>query len=72
MAAAIRVGIGIGPMIATTIPDGCRALDQTADLPTPVRISIGLYARAGAPEEARYLTDFVGRQTGLGAEVGRV
>src|SRR3954471_3092851 len=72
MAAAIRVGIGIGPMIAATIPDGCRALDQTVDLPVPVRINIGLYARAGAPEEARYLTDFIGRQTELGTEAGRV
>jgi DNA-binding transcriptional LysR family regulator len=66
MAAAIRVGIGIGPMIAATIPDGCRALDQTPGLPAPVRISIGLYARAGAPDEARYLVDFIGRQAGFG------
>jgi hypothetical protein len=72
MAAAIRVGIGIGPMIAATIPDGCRALDQTADFPGPVRVNIGLYVRAGAPEEARYLADFIGRHTDLGNSDGRV
>lgn len=72
MAAAIRVGIGIGPMVAATIPDGCRALDQTVDLPAPVRINIGLYAREAASEEARYLTGFIGRQTGLSTDTERV
>lgn len=72
MAAAVRVGIGIGPMLAATIPDGCRALDQTSDLPAPVGINIGLYTRAGAPEEARYLADFIGRHIGLVGPGGHV
>jgi len=67
MATAVRVGIGIGPMIAATIPNGCRALDRAADLPAPVRIGIGLYMPARVPEEARYLADFVGRQSNLGS-----
>jgi DNA-binding transcriptional LysR family regulator len=71
MAAAVRVGLGIGPMIAATIPGGCRVLDRAADLPEPVSIDIGLYARAGAPEEARYLADFIGRQRDLDGRDGR-
>jgi DNA-binding transcriptional LysR family regulator len=67
MATAVRVGIGIGPMIAATIPNGCRALDRAADLPAPVRIGIGLYMPARVPEEARYLADFIGRQSNLGS-----
>jgi len=66
MATAVHVGIGIGPMIAATIPNGCRALDRTTDLPEPVGIiTIGLYARTDAPEEARYLAQFIGRQSDL-------
>jgi DNA-binding transcriptional LysR family regulator len=66
MATAIRVGIGIGPMIAATLPEGCRALDRSSDLPGPIRIDIGFYARSGASEEARYLADFISRQSVLG------
>lgn len=66
MATAVRVGIGIGPMIASTIPEGCRVLDRSADLPPPVRVEIGLYARSGAGEETRYLADFIARQADLG------
>jgi hypothetical protein len=54
-------------MIAATIPSGCRALDRAVDLPGPVRIAIGLYMPARAPEEARYLADFIGRQSNLGS-----
>jgi DNA-binding transcriptional LysR family regulator len=61
MATAVRVGVGIGPMIASTIPEGCQALDRDENFPTPVQISIGLYARAQAPDEAQYLAQFVGR-----------
>lgn len=66
MATAIRVGIGIGPMIAATLPDGCRSLDRTSDLPGPIRIDIGFYARPDVSEEARYLVDFISRQSILG------
>ena len=45
---------------------------SASDLPAPVRIDIGLYARAGAPEEARYLADFIGRHTDLVEPGGRV
>jgi DNA-binding transcriptional LysR family regulator len=65
MATAVRVGIGIGPMIAATIPEDCRILDHVAGLPEPVEISIGLYSRTGAPTEASYLTDFISRQSDL-------
>jgi DNA-binding transcriptional LysR family regulator len=61
MATAVRVGVGIGPMIASTIPEGCRSLDRGADFPGPVQISIGLYVRAQAPEEAQFLAEFVRR-----------
>ena len=66
MATAVRVGIGIGPMIEATIPDDCRVLDRGADMPGPARIDIGLYARSGAPEESRYLVNFILRQVELG------
>ncbi len=66
MATAVRVGIGIGPMIADTIPEGCRALDRSSDLPGPIRIDIGFYARSGVTEEKRYLADFISRQSVLG------
>ena len=65
MATAVRVGIGIGPMIADTIPPGCRVLDGSSDLPGPVRIDIGLYARASATEEKHYLAEFISRQAVL-------
>jgi DNA-binding transcriptional LysR family regulator len=65
MLTAVRVGIGIGPMIAATIPEDCRALDRAADLPPPVRVGIGLYARSGEPDEARHLVDFIIRQADL-------
>jgi DNA-binding transcriptional LysR family regulator len=61
MATAVRVGVGIGPMIASTIPEGCQALERDENFPAPVQISIGLYARAQAPGEAQYLAQFVGR-----------
>ncbi|MGO4668794.1 LysR substrate-binding domain-containing protein [Bosea sp. 2YAB26] len=65
MATAVRVGIGIGPMIAATIPEDCRVLDHAAGLPEPVEVSIGLYSRTGAPGEARYLSDFIAQQSDL-------
>jgi DNA-binding transcriptional LysR family regulator len=65
MATAVRVGIGIGPMIAATIPEGCRVLDHASDLPRPIRIDIGFYARSDGSEETRYLVDFISRQSVL-------
>ena len=65
MATAVRVGIGVGPMIADTRPEGCRALDRSSDLPAPIRIDIGFYARSGVSEETRYLVDFISRHTDL-------
>ena len=65
MAAAVQVGIGIGPMIAATIPPGCRSLDRAPDLPVPVDIDIGLYTRADAPAPARYLAEFIARTQDL-------
>ena len=65
MATAIRVGIGIGPMIAATIPEGCRALDRSADLPPPIRIDIGFYERSDVSEETRHLADFISRHSEL-------
>ena len=65
MATAIRVGIGIGPMIAATIPEGCRALDRSADLPPPIRIDIGSYERSNVSEETRHLADFISRHSEL-------
>jgi len=61
MAAAVQVGIGVGPMVAATIPAGCRSLDRAPDLPAPVNIEIGLYARTEAPAPARYLAEFIVR-----------
>ena len=66
MATAIRVGIGIGPMIAATLPEGCRLIDRSSDLPSPIRIDIGFYAQPNVSEETRYLVDFISRQTVLG------
>lgn len=62
MATAVRVGIGVGPMIVDTLPEGCRILDQASDLPAPIRIDIGFYARSDVSDEARYLADFIARQ----------
>lgn len=67
MATAVRVGIGVGPMIADTLPEGCRTLDQASDLPGPIRIDIGFYARSGASEGAKYLADFIARHSFLPA-----
>lgn len=64
MATAVQVGIGIGPMISATIPPGCRVLGGTPEFPNPIQIGIGLYARAGASEEATYLADFMTRMPG--------
>lgn len=64
MATAVQVGIGIGPMISATIPPGCRVLAATPEFPNPIQIGIGLYARAGASEEATYLADFMTRMPG--------
>ena len=64
MATAVQVGIGIGPMMAATIPPGCRALDLSSTLPEPVQLDIGLYLRTGSPEQARHLADFVQRASG--------
>ena len=73
MATAVQVGIGIGPMMAATIPQGCRELGRADDLPAPLHVDIGLYVRTSAPEQARYLAEFVSRTPGrLFAERGRV
>jgi DNA-binding transcriptional LysR family regulator len=65
MATAVRVGIGVGPMLEATIPEGCRALDKAADLPGAVRIEIGFYAQSEASEGVRYLVEFVSRHTAM-------
>lgn len=67
MATAVRVGIGIGPMISATIPDGCRALDRSTDLPGPVRIEIGFYSQAEVSEGARHLAEFIARHSSVTA-----
>lgn len=61
-ATAVRVGIGIAPMITATIPEGCRPLDRSSDLPAAVRIEIGFYAQSDLSEGARYLVEFISRQ----------
>lgn len=65
VATAVRVGIGIAPMIAATIPDGCRALDISPGLPTPIRIEIGFYAQSDLSEGGRYLVEFISRHVAL-------
>ncbi|MGO7029336.1 LysR family transcriptional regulator [Rhizobium ruizarguesonis] len=65
MATAVRVGIGVAPMMLNTKPEGCRTLDRSADLPGPVRIEIGLYAQSETAEGARYLVDFISRHTAI-------
>ncbi|MBW9114688.1 LysR family transcriptional regulator [Rhizobium cauense] len=65
MATAVRVGIGVGPMLEATIPEGCRALDKAADLPGAVRIEIGFYAQSETSEGVRYLVEFVSRHTAM-------
>lgn len=65
VAAAVRVGVGIAPMIANTQPEGCRTLDKSSDLPGPVRIEIGLYNQPDMAEGARYLVDFITRHAAM-------
>lgn len=65
MATAVRVGIGIGPMIASTQPEGCRTLDKSSDLPGPIRIEIGLYNQPEIAEGARYLVEFIARHAAM-------
>lgn len=65
VATAVRVGIGIAPMIANTQPDGCRTLDKSSDLPAPVRIEIGLYSQPEIAEGARYLVEFIARHAAM-------
>lgn len=65
MATAVRVGIGIGPMIASTQPEGCRTLDKSSDLPAPIRIEIGLYNKPEIAEGARYLIEFIARHAAM-------
>ena len=65
MATAVRVGIGIGPMIAATVPGDCRILERAPGLPPPVAIEVGLYAHSQASDESHYLTDFIARQADL-------
>jgi DNA-binding transcriptional LysR family regulator len=66
MATAVRVGVGVGPMIAATIPESCRPLDANEGAPGPVQISIGLYVRAQAPSPAQFLADFISRRSQAG------
>ncbi|MDQ0391616.1 LysR substrate-binding domain-containing protein [Labrys monachus] len=66
MVTAVRVGIGIGPMICDTIPEDCRILDRAAGLPVPVRIDVGLYAQSAASAEADYLARFIARYSRRG------
>lgn len=61
MVTAVRVGIGIGPMLAATVPEDCRVLDAGPEVPGPVEIRIGLYCRTGASVEGRYLAGFIAR-----------
>ena len=61
MATAVQVGIGIGPMLAATIPPGCRAFGSADNHPESLHVDIGLYARTSAPEPARYLANFITR-----------
>ena len=68
MATAVRVGVGVGPMIGSTIPDNCRALEPGEGVPGPVQVSIGLYVRAQAPAQARLLADFVSLRSQAGPE----
>jgi hypothetical protein len=63
---AAAVGIGIGPMLVATIPDDCRAWIRHRTCPLPSGLMSGSTPeRGGAPEEARYLADFIGRDTDL-------
>ena len=61
MSTAVQVGIGIGPMFASTVPAGCRRIDQSSDFPEAIDIEIGMYLRSDAPEEAHYIADLVCR-----------
>jgi DNA-binding transcriptional LysR family regulator len=62
MATAVRAGMGIGPMLTTTIPGNCRILDPLADMPGSARVDIGLYAHNVYREETCPLTDFILRR----------
>ncbi len=65
VATAVRVGIGIAPMIVNTQPEGCRTLDKSSDLPGPVRIEIGLYSQPEMAEGARHLVEFIARHAAM-------
>lgn len=65
VATAVRVGIGIAPMIVNTQPEGCRTLDKSSDLPGPVRIEIGLYSQPEMAEGARHLVEFIARHSAM-------
>ena len=65
VATAVRVGIGIAPMIGNTQPEGCRTLDKSSDLPGPVRIEIGLYNQPEMAEGARHLVEFIARHAAM-------
>lgn len=65
VATAVRVGIGIAPMISSTQPEDCRTLDKSSDLPGPVRIEIGLYSQPEMAEGARHLVDFIARHAAM-------
>ena len=61
MSTAVQVGVGIGPMMAATIPPGCHSLGRGPGLPAPVPIDIGLYASSRASSQARFLAEFLAR-----------
>ncbi|MDQ0469170.1 LysR substrate-binding domain-containing protein [Labrys wisconsinensis] len=65
MITAVRVGIGVGPMIAATVPDDCRMLDGADAFLRSPRIDVGLYAHSGASGESYYLADFIARNSRL-------
>lgn len=65
MITAVRVGIGIGPMIAATVPSDCRVLDSSGSFPRSPFIDVGLYAHSAASGEASYLADFIARNSRL-------
>lgn len=61
MATAVQVGMGVGPMLSATVPAGCSVLSRRIDMPGPIEIGFGLFARNNVSAEARYLADFVAR-----------
>lgn len=64
MATAVQVGLGVGPMITSTIPEGCRSIKYLPHFPNPIALDIGLYAHGGTSESAHCLADFVLRTPG--------